>query len=173
LWYRVCSRSKAGNPMINATHSIISGSFGFKRLVWAGVTLSLFSCAAWAQTYPVSGVWVERDDHFPGSPAGACSILKKLGVDAALEQPFPNLMIFSKNQRFEIRGDHLAEQSIRSVKSAKDGGFQITESLGKRSLPFSKKRSFTLNVIDPTTIQIIEGTVSSEFFKCSAISPPL
>jgi hypothetical protein len=159
--------------MINAINSTVSDSFGCKKLFWAGVTLSFLSCAAWAQTYPVSGVWVARDDHFPGSPAGACSILKKLGIDAALEQPFPNLMIFSKNQRFEIRGDHLAEQSIRSVKSAKDGGFQITESLGKRSLLFTKKRSFTLNVIDPTTIQITEGTVSSRFFKCSAISPPL
>jgi hypothetical protein len=159
--------------MINATNLNVSVSFGFKRLFWACVTLSLFSYAALAQIYPVSGVWVERDDHFPGSTAGACSILKKLGVDAALEQPFPNLMIFSKNQRFEVRGDRLAERSIRSVKTATDGGFQITESLGKRSLPFSKKQSFRLNVIDPTTIQITEGTVSTRLFKCSSISPPL
>jgi hypothetical protein len=129
--------------------------------------------AASAQTYPVSGVWVERDDHFPGSTAGACLILKKLGVDAALAQPFPTLMIFSKSQRFAMRGDHLAETSIKSVKTATDGSFQISESLGKRSLPFAKKHSFILNVIDPTTISITEGPISSKFFKCSSMSPPL
>jgi hypothetical protein len=159
--------------MINATNFNFSVSFDSKKLFWAAVILSLFSCAALAQTYPVSGVWIERDDHFPGSTAGACLILKKLGVNAALAQPFPNLMIFSKNQRFEVRGDRLAERSIRSVKTATDGGFQISESLGKRSLPFAKKRSFTLNVIDPTTIRITEGTTSTQFFKCSTISPPL
>jgi hypothetical protein len=74
--------------------------------------------AASAQTYPVSGVWVERDDHFPGTTAGACSILKKLGVDAVLAQPFPTLLIFSKSQRFAVRGDHLAQTTIKSAAPA-------------------------------------------------------
>jgi hypothetical protein len=159
--------------MINAANVKISISYGFKMSMWASVAVSLVSCAAWAQTYPVSGVWVTRDDRFPGSTAAACLILKKFGLDGVLAQPFPNLMIFSKDRRFEVRGNHLAERHIRSVKSATDGGFQITESLGKRSLLFSKKQVFTLKVIDPTTIEITEATVSTQLFKCSSNSKSL
>jgi hypothetical protein len=141
--------------------------------MWASLAVSLFSCAAWAQTYPVSGVWVARDDRFPGSTAGACLILKKFGLKGVLAQPFPNLMIVSKDRRFEVRGNHLAERHIRSVKSATDGGFQITESLGKRSLFFSKKQFFTLKVINPTTIEITEAKASVQLFKCSSNSRSL
>jgi hypothetical protein len=151
----------------------VSISFDFKKkLMWAGFAVSLFSCAAWAQTYtaqtyPVSGVWVEGADRFPGSTAGECLILRKSGVDAVLAQPFPNFLIFSKNRRFEVRGDRLAEKNIRSVKSATDGSFQITESLGKLRYPFFRRRSFTLNVIDATTIEITEGKVVTQFSKWS------
>jgi hypothetical protein len=62
-------------------------------------------------------------------------------------------MIFSEDKRFEVRGDFETETTIRSVKSATDGGYQITESTGKRWLPFSK-RLFTLKVVDPTMIEI-------------------
>jgi hypothetical protein len=159
--------------MINRANFKVSTSSGFEKSVWASLAMSLFSCAAWAQPYPVSGVWVARDDRFPGSTAGACLILKKFGVDGALAQPFPNLMIFSKDKRFEVRGDHLSERHIRSVKSATDGNFQITESLGKRSLLFSKKQSFTLKVVDLTTIEITEGKVNTQLFKCSSNSQSL
>ena len=109
---------------------------------------------------------------FPGpQPRRVC--LKKFGLDGVLAQPFPNLMIFSKERRFEVRENHLAERHIRSVKSATDGGFQITESLGKRSLLFSKKQFFTLKVIDPTTIEITEAKVSTQLFKCSSNSRSL
>ena len=108
--------------MINAANFKVSISYGFKMPMWASLAMSLFSCAAWAQTYPVSGVWVARDARFPSSTAGACLILKKFGLDGVLAQPFPNLMIFSKDRRFEVRGNHLAERDIRSVKRATDGG---------------------------------------------------
>jgi hypothetical protein len=88
-----------------------SSRSGFKNRAWLGVAIFLFSSAASAQTYPVSGVWVATDDRFPGSTGGACLILKQFGVDAALAQPFPRLMIFSKDKRFEVRGDYLAERT--------------------------------------------------------------
>jgi hypothetical protein len=161
--------------MINAAK--VSISFGFKKGTWAGVAMLLFSSAAWAQTpaetYPVSGVWIAKDDHFSGSAAGACLILKQFGVDAILAQPFPSVVIFSKSQRFEVRKDRLTERRIRSVKNATEGAFQITESLGKRWLPFSKRQSFTLNVIDPTTIVITDGKVRTQFSKCSSTGPSL
>jgi len=120
--------------MINVSDLKFSSRSGFKSPVWLGVAVALFSSAASAQTYPVSGVCVATDDRFPGSTGGACLILKQFGVDAVLAQPFPRLMIFSKDKRFEVRGDYLAERTIRSVKSAKDGGFQITESVANRRI---------------------------------------
>jgi hypothetical protein len=159
--------------MINVTDFKFSIRSGFKRRVWLGVAVVLFSSAASAQTYPVSGVWVATDDRFPGSTGGACLILKEFGVDAVLTQPFPRLMIFSKDKRFEVRGDYLAERIIRSVKSAKDGGVQITESSATRRRLSSKRQGFELKVVDPTTIEITEGKASTRFFKCSSGSSSL
>jgi hypothetical protein len=63
---------------------------------------------------------------------------------------------------------YLAERTIRSVKSAKDGGFQITESFANRRRLFSKRQGFELKVVDPSTIEITEGKASTRFFKCSS-----
>jgi len=82
-------------------------------------------------------------------------------------------MIFSKDKRFEVRGDYLAERTIRSVKSATDGGIQITETFANRWRPFSKRQVFKLKVVDPTTIEIAEGKARTRFFKCSSGSSSL
>jgi hypothetical protein len=154
--------------MINVSDVKFSIRSGFGNRVWLGIAIVLFSSAASAQTYPVSGVWVATDDRFPGSTGGACLILKQFGIDAALAQPFPRLLIFSKDKRFEVRGDHLAETTIRSVKSATDGGFQITETSANRWRLFSKRPIFKLKVVDPTTIDVVEGKARTRFFKCSS-----
>ena len=136
---------------------------------------SLSSFAVCAQTYPVSGVWVAMDHQFPQSRAGACSTLKTIGVDALFGGSFPTVMIFSDGQRFVVRGGRPAELAIRSVNSVKDGGFRITESLGKRGswLPWFKNRQFHLKIVDPMLIEIAEGPVSTRFFKCSSDRTPL
>ena len=143
--------------MIHVTHFIFWIRPGFINRVWLAIAISLFSCAASTQTYPVSGVWVARDDSFPGSTNGACFILKKIGIDAVSSQPFPSLMIFSDNKRFEVRGDFRAERTVRSVQSAKDGRFRITESPGKRWSLLFKRPFFTLKIVDATTIEVAEG----------------
>jgi hypothetical protein len=99
------------------------------RLSAMAVAVSLFSCVAWAQTYPVltypiSGVWVERADRFPGLTAGASLILKKLGEDAVLAQPLPNFLIFSKDRRFEVRGDRLAEKNSDLSRAQRTAAFK-------------------------------------------------
>ena len=160
-------------PMINLSVFKFSIRSGFKNRIWLGVAIVLFSSAASAETYPVSGVWVATDDRFPGSTGGACLILKQFGIDAVIAQPFPRLMIFSKDKRFEVRGDYLAERTIRSVKSATDGGFQITETFASRWRPFSKRPGFKLKVVGPTTIEITEGKARTRFFKCSSGSSSL
>jgi hypothetical protein len=118
-------------------------------------------------------VWVAKDDRFPGSTAGACLLLKEFGVDAVLTQPFPRVMIFSGNKRFEMRGDFHAERTVRSVKGATNGGYQITESFRGRWLPFSKRPFFTLKIVDATTIEVTEGNISTRLSKCASKSPSL
>jgi hypothetical protein len=76
-------------------------------------------------------------------------------------------MIFSESKRFEVRGNYHAEAMVKSVKATPDGGFQITEAGGKRWPPWSKKRRFKLQVVNPTTIEIAKDNVSTRFFKCS------
>ena len=156
--------------MINVFDFKFSIRSGFRNRVWLGIAIVFFSSAASAQTYPVSGVWVATDDRSTG---GACLILKQFGIDAVLAQPFPRLMIFSKDKRFEVRGDYLAQRTIRSVKSATDGGIQITETFANRWRPFSKRQVFKLKVVDPTTIEIAEGKARTRFFKCSSGSSSL
>jgi hypothetical protein len=136
---------------------------------------SLFSFAASAQIYPVSGVWIAKDYHFPQFPAGACLALKTLGVNALFDGSFPAVTIFSDGQRFVVRGGRPAERAIRSVKRLADGGFLIAESTGKHGswLPWTKNQSFYLKIVDPMIIEITEGPVSTQFFKCSSSRPPL
>ena len=97
---------------------------GLINRVWLAIAISLLSCAASAQTYPVSGVWVARDDSFPGSTNGACFILKKIGIDAVSSQPFPSLMIFSDNKRFEVRGDFRAEKRSDLYRAQRTDAFE-------------------------------------------------
>jgi len=159
--------------MIHVTRFIFRIRSGFTGRAWLAIAISLFSCAVSAETYPVSGVWVARDDRFPGSTNGACFILKKIGIDAVSSQPFPRLMIFSDNKRFEVRGDYRAERTVRSVQSATDGRFRITESLGKRWSLLFKRPFFMLKIVDATTIEVAEGNISTRFFQCPPNSPLL
>jgi len=159
--------------MIHVTHYISGMRSGFINRAWLAVAVSLFSCAASAEIYPVSGVWVAKDDRFPGSTAVACLLLKKFGVDAVLTQPFPRVMIFSGDKRFEMRGDFHAERTIRYVKRATDGSYQITESFRGRWLPFSKRLFFTLKIVNATTIAVTEGNISTRLSKCASNSPSL
>jgi hypothetical protein len=93
-----------------------------KKRAWLGVAIVLFSSAASAQTYPITGVWIAKDDRFPGSTGVPCLLLKELRVDAVLAQSFPRVMFFSEDKRLDIvEGDLRAERTIRSVKSATDG----------------------------------------------------
>jgi hypothetical protein len=159
--------------MIHVTHFISRMRSGFINRMRLAIAISLLSFAASAETYPVSGVWVAKDDRFPGSTNGACFILKKIGIDAVSSQPFPSLMIFSDNKRFEVRGDYRAERTVRSVQSATDGRFRITESLGKRWSLLFKRPFFTLKIVDATTIEVVEGNISTRFFQCPPNSPLL
>jgi hypothetical protein len=132
----------------------------------------LLSFSASAQTYPISGVWVSaaNSGHFPGTIMGACYTLKTLGVDA-LDQPFPEFMIFSGSKRFDVREGRKVEATIRSIKNSMGGMFQITESFGRRGrkwLPWSDRTSYILKTVKPDILDIIEGRTITRFVKCAA-----
>ena len=158
--------------MLNPFHLLLGSRPYLRAAIRTSILIvgSLFCFAAFAQTYPISGVWVTMDQRFPGSKTGACLTLKTLGADALFDGPFPTVMIFSVGERFVVRGGRSAKLAIRSVEGAKDGSFHITESLGKRGgwLPWFKNRALNLKVVDPMVIEVTEGPVSTRFFKCSS-----
>ena len=159
--------------MVHVIHFTFWMRSSLIKRVWLAVAISLISSAASTQTYPVNGVWVARDDSFPGSTNGACFILKKIGIDAVSSQPFPKLMIFSDNKRFQVRGDSRVEKTVRSVQIETDGRFRITESTGRRWSLLFKRPFFTLKIVNTTTIEIAEGKISTRFFQCSPNTPSL
>ena len=126
--------------MINPFHIPLGSRPSLRAGLPVFIVVLLSSLTVSAQTYPVSGVWVSMDYHFPQSKTAACLTLKTLGVDALFDGPFPTVMIFSDGRRFVVRGGRPMELAISSVKSVKDGGFRITESLGKHGgwLPWFK-----------------------------------
>ena len=163
--------------MINALHFSLGNRLRLpgRMQILLFIVGSLFSFAASAQTYPVSGVWIARHYHFPQLAAGDCFALKTFGVDALFDRSFPLVMMFSDSQRFVVQGRRSAERTIRYVKSLADGGFLITESLGKHGswFPWFKNQSFYLKIVDPMIIEITEGPTSTRFFKCSSGGAPL
>jgi hypothetical protein len=156
--------------MINAATAKIDS----RSCLSSGIQISLlfawlwFPAAASADSYPINGVWVAATEHYSGAEAGVCSTLKMLGVDAFRDRSFPQIVIFSEGKKFDVSGDYQIEQIIKSAKNSPDGEFQITESLSKRGKwPWLKKRSYSLKMIDPVTIEITEGKVTTLFVKCT------
>jgi len=157
--------------MIHFSHSFLGGWACLGRAAGISIAIScLSSPAALAQNYPVDGVWVEADDHTPGSKGGACFILKVLGIDSILDGSLPTVLIFSDGKRTELRAGFYSQQSIRSVKSTADGSFRVGELPSNRSkwFPWSKRRSFSLRIVDPVTIEFGSGQARTRFVKCSS-----
>jgi hypothetical protein len=157
--------------MIHLFSSFFGGWDCLGRAAGISIAIScLSSPAALAQNYPVNGVWVEADDHTPGSKGGACFILKVLGIDSILDGSLPTVLIFSDGKRTEIRAGFHAQQSIRSVRSAADGSFLVRElpSNRRKWLPWSTGRSYSLRIIDPVTIEFGSGQARTRFVKCSS-----
>jgi hypothetical protein len=74
--------------------------------------------------------------------------------DVPSAEPLPRVMIFSRDKRFEMREGFFAENTIKSIESTQGGAFKIIETLGKRRFRLSKKRSFTLKIVNATTIEV-------------------
>jgi hypothetical protein len=139
-----------------------------RGLLMAGVIL--FSFPSTAQVYPVDGVWTSIDPDFPDSN---CLALKTFGVDAVSNKSINELMIFSKDKRYDLKGDVRNETTIKSIKKA-DGSFRITETFATKSvwwLGFKRKTTYFLKIVNPLKIEIWNGTVLSRYGKCDRRPP--
>jgi len=133
------------------------------------VICCLMGSPAFAQGYPVSGVWVAADEHTVGSKVGACFTLKLLGIDSVMDGSLPPVLIFSGGKRVEARAGYHSEKSIRSVKNVTDDVFRIAELPARRSgwVPWSRRQFHSLRVLDPNTIEFGDGKAVTRFVKCS------
>jgi hypothetical protein len=146
-----------------ASYSRIGGASSLGLLIG----LFLFSFAAAAEVYPVSGVWTAIDTDFPAAANETCLAVKTFGVDAVFKKSISEMIIFAKDKRYDVKGDVQTETTIKSIKMA-DGGFWITESFSKRGrwLGFKRKTTYFLSVIDPQTIQIRDARGMTRYTKC-------
>jgi hypothetical protein len=141
----------------------------FKAVVPLAAICCLIGPPAFAQGYPISGVWVAADDHTAGSKGGACFTLKLLGIDSVMDGSLPPVLIFADGKRVEARVGYHSEKSIKSVKNVTDDVFRIAELPAKRSgwIPWSRRQFRFLRVVDPNTIEFGDGTETTRFVKCS------
>jgi hypothetical protein len=140
-----------------------------------GVAIYLFcSLAAAAEIYPVNGVWTAIDPKFPADRDEACIALKTFGTEAVSRKSIPELIIFTKDKRYDVKG---ADQNVTTIKSinATDGGFWITESRKRsRWMEFKRKTKYLLKIVDPLTIEIWDGTTRTRYARCgSSEKPPI
>jgi hypothetical protein len=157
------------------SHGFLSDSRLWKAGSSFGLLISLVLCssAAMADVYPVDGVWVAMDTDFLADRDEACLALKTFGTEAVSKKSIPELIIFTKDKRYDVKGDVQNETTIKSIKE-EDGGFRIIESLGKRKhwLKFTRNATYFLKVIDPQTIEIWDGA-STRYTKCGSPRPPI
>jgi hypothetical protein len=127
----------------------------------------LFSLPAVAQSYPISGVWAAIDRQFPKARSEMCTAVKTFGTAAVANNLIAEIIIFDQKKRFYVRGDASGETIIKSIE-AMDGGFRITETLGKGTnwLGFKRKVSYFLIAIDPQTIEIRDARTFTRYTKC-------
>jgi hypothetical protein len=140
-------------------------------LLLTGVICLSFPAAA--QVYPVNGVFSAIDMDYPDRN-GACMALKTFGMEAISKRAIPQLIIFSKDRRYDVKGDSQSEEKIKSIKRTK-GGFRITELSASRPrlFGFRRKMTYLLKIVDPMTIEIWDGTTVSQYAKCESRRPPV
>jgi hypothetical protein len=127
--------------------------------------LVLATFPAAADVYPVSGVWVAPNPAFPVAADEACFIIKTFGVEAVSRKSIFEVIIFTTNKRYALKGDVQTESSIGSVK-ATDGGFWITELSNRKWFGFRRKSTYFLATIDPSTIEIRDNSRRTRFVRC-------
>jgi hypothetical protein len=127
----------------------------------------LISFSASADEYPINGVWVALGREFPAAEYEICFAVKTFGVEAVLRKSISEIMIFSKERRYDLKGGTQIQATIKSVQPASHG-YRITETLNKRHrwLGFTRRITYFLTVIDSRKIEIRNNLSVIRYTKC-------
>jgi hypothetical protein len=127
----------------------------------------LLSFSASADEYPINGVWVTLGREFPAAEYEICFAVKTFGVEAVVHKSVSEIMIFSKDRRYDLKGATQIQATIKSVKPAGQG-YRITETLNKRHrwLGFTRIITYFLTVIDSRKIEIRNNLSVIRYAKC-------
>ena len=131
-----------------------------------GVVGLLLSSPAFADVYPIRGVWVAHNRDFPIGPNEVCFTVRLSGVEAVVRRLISELLIFNENKRYEVKQNLQIVSTLVSTKPA-DGGYWVTELPDvRRRFWFKQKVTYLLTIIDPTTIEIRSNSRRTRFVKC-------
>jgi hypothetical protein len=128
--------------------------------------LVLSSFPAEADVYPVSGVWAAPNPEFPIAVDEACLVIKTFGVEVLARKSIAEMMIFTNDKRYDVKGNVQTDSTLQSARAA-EGGYWITELPNARGrLWFRRKITFFLAIVDPVTIEIRDLSRRTRFVKC-------
>ena len=92
--------------------------------------------------------------------------MKTFGVEALARKSIAELMIFTSDKRYDVKGNVQIDNTLQSAK-ATAGGYWITELPDARGrLWFRRKITFFLAIVDPVTIEIRDISRRTRFVKC-------
>jgi hypothetical protein len=131
-----------------------------------GVVGLFLSSPAFADVYPIKGVWVAHNRDFPIGPNVVCFTVRLSGVEAVARKLISELVIFNENKRYGVKQNLQTVSTLVSTKPA-EGGYWVTETPDiRRRFWFKQKVTYLLTIIDPTTIEIRSNSRSARFVKC-------
>lgn len=152
-----------------ATSSMITIPFRFSgaKFCCLFVGALLLSFPASADEYPINGVWVALGREFPAAEYEICFAVRTFGVEAVVHKSVSEIMIFSKDRRYDIKGGTQIQAIIKSVQPA-NHGYRITETLNgrRRWLGFARRITYFLAVIDSRKIEIRNELSVIRYAKC-------
>jgi len=123
----------------------------------------LLSSPAFADIYPIKGVWVAPNLDFPIRPDEACFTVRLSGIEAVTRKLIAELHIFNENKRYEVRQNRQSVSTLFSMKPAADGFWVIELSDVRNRFWLRKKINYLLTIIDPTTIEIRNNSHRTKF----------
>ena len=124
------------------------------------------SLPAEAEMYPVRGVWAAPNAEFPIAVDEACLLIKTFGVEALASKSLAEMMIFTNDKRYDVKGNLQTESTLQSSRAA-EGGYWITElRTGRGRLWHRRKSTFFLAIVDPVTIEIRDPSRRTRLVKC-------
>jgi hypothetical protein len=131
-----------------------------------GVVGLFLSSPAFADVYPIKGVWVAHNRDFPIGPNVVCFTVRLSGVEAVARKLISELVIFNENKRYGVKQNLQTVSTLVSTKPA-EGGYWVTETPDiRRRFWFKQKVTYLLTIIDPTTIEIRNNSRRARFVKC-------